>query len=128
MTDAAPQPQNSVVPSIAAVWKSYFDQQSAAWASATRPWEKNPGPSRIWEPYREAVADLVAQLLTAVAAAPFSRLCVASMPGIAPTPPPVGQIAGLERVEVNGKVVLVPGSGKLCAARIVSRLSARKLL
>ncbi len=66
---------------LPAIWKSYFDQQSASLASATRPWEISPDPSRLWEPYREAAAVIIATLLTEIARAPFARLYQSSLVG-----------------------------------------------
>lgn len=79
MTEAALQSHRALVLSIAAVWKSYLDRQSAALARAMRPWESDAGPSRMWEPYREAAAFAIARLLTEVAHQPFALLCKSSL-------------------------------------------------
>ena len=79
MTGAALESHSTLVTSIAAVWKSYLDQQSAALAAAMRPWEISAGPSRLWEPYREAAAFAIARLLTKVAREPFARLYKSSL-------------------------------------------------
>lgn len=65
--------------SVSAVRKRYFDEQSAMLASAMRPWELSPGPSRMWEPYREAAALGIAMWLTDVAGASFARLYASSL-------------------------------------------------
>ena len=51
-----------------------FDQQSAMLACTMRPWEAGAGPSRQWEPYREAAAIVMAKLLARLAEVPFARL------------------------------------------------------
>ena len=68
-----------LVVSIAAVWKSYFDQQSESLAAAMRPWQTTPGPSRLWESYRGLAALGVASLLTELAGGPFARLYQSSL-------------------------------------------------
>ena len=79
MAEAMPLTHRTLVLSIAALWKSYLDQQSAAWGAAMRPWETNAGPSRMWEPYREAEAFFIAMLLTETADRPFARLYKSSL-------------------------------------------------
>ena len=74
MTASTLHNDDALVLSIAAVWKRHFDQQSATLASAMRPWEANAGPSRQWEPYREAAAIVIARLLARTARAPFREL------------------------------------------------------
>jgi hypothetical protein len=69
----------ALVLSISAVWKRHFDQQSTMFASASRPWELSPGPSRMWGPYREAAALGMAMWLTDVAGASFARLYASSL-------------------------------------------------
>jgi hypothetical protein len=70
---------HALVLSISAVWKRLFDQQSTMLASAMRPWELSPGPSRMWEPYRDAAALGMAMWLTDVASANFARLYASSL-------------------------------------------------
>ena len=65
--------------SVFAVWKRHFDQQSTMFATAMRPSELSPGPSRMWEPYREAAALGMAMWLTDVAGASFARLYASSL-------------------------------------------------
>ena len=79
MTEDPQHIDAAVVLSVTEVWKSYFDQQSASFASALRPWQISPGPSRLWEPYREAAALNIATLLTAIARGPFARLYQSSL-------------------------------------------------
>ena len=79
MTASAPGSDTALVLSVAAVWKCYFDQQSTGLASAMRPWEISPGPSRLWEPLRDAAALGIARFLTDVAGGPFDRLYESSL-------------------------------------------------
>ncbi len=74
MTAFVQHNDDALILSIAAVWKRYFDQQSATLASVMRPWEAGAGPSRQGEPYREAAAIIIARLLARVARAPFDQL------------------------------------------------------
>ena len=74
MTASVQHSDDALVLSITAIWKRYFDQQSAMLASAMRPWEASAGPSRQWEPYREAAAIVMAKLLARLAEVPFARL------------------------------------------------------
>ena len=79
MTEAALEGHRALVRSSAAVWKSHLDQQSAAWATAMRPWGTNSSPSRLGEPYREVDAFVIATLFTEVAREPFARLYKSSL-------------------------------------------------
>jgi hypothetical protein len=71
--------QPAPIVSISSLWKRYFDQRSAAFASAMRPGELSPDPSRVWESYREAAATGIAMRLTDVASAQFARLYASSL-------------------------------------------------
>ncbi len=70
---------HALVLSISAVWKRHFDQQSTMFASAMRPRELSPGPSRMWESYREVAALGMAMWLTDAAGASFARLYASSL-------------------------------------------------
>ena len=74
MTASVQHSDDALVLSITAIWKRYFDQQSAMLACTMRPWEAGAGPSRQWEPYREAAAIVMGRLLTSMAMAPFGQL------------------------------------------------------
>jgi hypothetical protein len=74
-----PVDNHALVLSISSTWKRYFDQRSAMFASAMPPWELSLGPSRMWEPYREAAALGMAMWLTDVAGAHFARLYASSL-------------------------------------------------
>lgn len=79
MAHAIRQRDEALLLSLAAVSKSYLDQQSAAVARAIMPSAIAAGPSRLWEPYRSAAALAIASLLTEVAHEPFFRLYQSSL-------------------------------------------------
>jgi len=74
-----PASNHALVLSVSAIWKRHFDEQSAMFASAMRPWELSPGPSRMWEPYREAAALGMAMWLTDAAGAHFAHVYASSL-------------------------------------------------
>lgn len=79
MAHAIRQRDEALLLSLAAVWKSYLDQQSAAVARALMPSAIAAGSSRLWEPYRSAAALAIASLLTEAAHERFFRLYQSSL-------------------------------------------------
>jgi hypothetical protein len=56
MTESLQGADDVLVRSLAAVWRSYLDQESAALDAAIRPWAMNRGPSAMWEANRQILA------------------------------------------------------------------------
>jgi hypothetical protein len=82
MIDTAEPSDGDLVLSIAAVWRSYFDQQRASLAAVLGVWGIAPAPTPLWEAYRDSAALGVASLLAAVVGGPFAWLYAASLAAV----------------------------------------------
>ncbi len=79
MTGSAQDADGALVRSLAALWKSHLDQESAALEATIRPWAISRGASTIREAYRQNLALGIAWFLTDIVGRPFARLYKSSL-------------------------------------------------